>query len=104
MESEKDVGKELETLKQACLVSVMKELKKRLRGRGIKEVEAKDLLAVLERVGKLASGEGGSGNDMGGTGENEEFILVRRMSDETRKRIYEAVLGNDEDAAADAAE
>ena len=94
----------MEKLKQECLVTVMKELKKRLRGRGIKEVEAKDLLAVLERVGKLASGEGVSGSETGRVEEGEEVVLVRRMSDETRKRIYEIVLGDVEGTEAEAAE
>ena len=107
-EREENANAELERLKRACLVAVMKELKKRLRGAGIKEIEAKDLLAIVDRVGKLSAEESGSGTDAsraatGSEGEGEGS-LIGRMSDETRKRIYEVLVGEAEGTEGDAAQ
>ena len=88
---EKEKMTALERLRKSCLIAAMRELKKRLRGPGIKEVEAKDLLAIVDRVGKLAD-EGAGPSRNGSAGEVEE-VLVGQMSDETRRRLYEIIVG-----------
>ena len=70
-------------------------------------MEAKELLAIVDRVGKLAAEEGaggaaGEGAGTGSMGAGEESLL-ERMSDETRKRIYELLVGNVEEVAGDEA-
>jgi len=97
-------GTEVERLKKECELAVMKELKRRLKSQGICEIEGKELLAIADRVGKAAD-ESAMNNERS-TMNNErqqkqitEESLVGRLSDETRKRIYELLNGESEGGA-----
>ena len=82
---------ELETLSHECLLAVMKELRGRLQGEDIREIAAKDLLTILDRVGKLFTPSASAGS--GGVYEERPTDpLLELLNHETRRELYQILV------------
>ena len=89
---------ELEALGHDCLLAVMCELKRRVEKKTVSEMDAKDLLVIVDRVGKLVTpratpmtvAAGDASRDASGS--KAEEGLVALLDDETRKRIYDELV------------
>ena len=82
---------ELETLSHECLLAVTRELKGRLQGDDIHEIAVKDLLTILDRVGKLFTpsvpvGPGGVYQ------ERPTDPLLELLNHEARKELYQVLV------------